>query len=118
MKAPVKCECQVNEMGWAERHGGVSSVVAHQFCAAVLLLKDFKTPVVLPALPNRPWQHNPAEHSLRAPRHCLVSIRTHGPAIRDVNVKSSHEIGDFAQRYIWPLYLVTHRAGSVIQAVA
>jgi hypothetical protein len=65
--AAVKSNRKVNGVGWTERDGGVISVVGYQLRAANLSLDDFKGPVVLPALPNRSWQHNPAEQGLRPP---------------------------------------------------
>src|SRR5579872_1784316 len=119
MKAAIKCDGEINRAGGTERDRGVKSVVDHQFCAANLPLSDFKRPIVVPTIPNRARQYNPAEQGLRTPGQHLVEIRTHSPAVSQGNISANHEVGDFAERDIGPLYLpTTSRAAAAAQAVA
>ena len=98
MNAAVKCKCEIDEVVGTKCDGSIKSIIAHQVSAANLSLDGFKRPVVLSALPDRAWPDEPAEHSLRPPRHGFVRIHTYCPAIRKMNFRANHEVGDFTQR--------------------
>src|SRR5216684_6048479 len=118
MNAAVKCESEVDEVIWTEPDGSIISSVAHQSGASHLHLKDFIGPVVTPAIPNRPGQHDPAEYGLSSPRHDFVRIRAHRPVVRKADFRANHEVGDLTECQIGPLNHAAKPAAAVIQAVA